>query len=157
MQPLYSTPLADKNGLLKVILASLFLGIAAGIAVAVLDSFWLGMVLIATFGFSVLLIHLILPRRLEVWPDRLALVFPVGTWNIRMDTVETVRPAQTYESYAFIGVRFATAPAKAVVVVRKQANLFGRPSIVVSPEEKDHFLMAMNSALDGQSPGPARP
>ncbi len=79
------------------------------------------------------LIWAILPRRYEVWPDRLRIVFPLFGWNIDYAGIETVRPGQWYEAYGFMGVRFATAPSQTVTILRHNANLITHPNLVISP------------------------
>lgn len=93
------------------------------------------------------LIWLILPRRYEIWPDRLCLVFPLGTWNIAFETIQTARHGRWYEAYGFIGVRFATAPTRIVTILRRRPGLFTRPNLVISPEDREEFLQQLQRAM----------
>ena len=96
---------------------------------------------------TVALIWLILPRRYEVWPDRLRIVFPVWGWDIRYEGIETVRAGRWYEAYGFAGVRFATAPSQTVTVLRHNANMLRRPNLVISLEDRETFLRHLERAM----------
>ena len=93
------------------------------------------------------LIWLILPRRYEVWRDRLELVFPAWRWRIAFESIEVVREARPFEAYAFLGVRFATAPSQTVTVLRHNANMLRRPNLVISPEDRETFLRHLQRAM----------
>jgi hypothetical protein len=99
--------------------------------------------LLATYA----LFWLILPRRYELWPDRLRLAFAAWRWDIPYDSIEMVREGRWYEAYGFMGVRFATAPGQTVVVLRRNSNLFRRPDLVISPEGRDEFLRQIGPAI----------
>jgi hypothetical protein len=97
---------------------------------------------------SLLLIWVILPRRYELWPGKLSIVFTLGwAWNIPYETISTVRPAKLWEAFAFFGVRFATSPGRAIVVMRKAPGMFRRPNIVISPQNRDRFLAEISAKL----------
>ena len=102
---------------------------------------------IATLVVSLAFVWLILPKRYEIWPGRLRLVFPLGGWDVRFDTVDSVRPSTWWEAYAFMGVRFATNPAQAIVVLRRKMNLLTRPHIVISPADRDAFMRELEKAM----------
>lgn len=92
------------------------------------------------------MIWLILPRRYEVWPDHLRIVFPVWRWDIPFDTISAVKPARWWATYGYNGVRFATSPGSAIEVRRRDARLFGRPNIIISPADRDGFIHACERA-----------
>jgi hypothetical protein len=96
---------------------------------------------------TLLFVWLILPRGLEVWPDRVRLVLPVYTWDIDLETIAEVREARPWEPYAFMGVRFATSPARAVVLRRKGAGIL-RPNLVISPENRGLFLEQVDRLIE---------
>jgi hypothetical protein len=100
---------------------------------------------LAAFALTTGLILLILPRRFEVWTDRLRLGFPLWRWDIPFDTIDGARPARWWEPYGGIAVRFATSPGKAVVIERLGRRFF-RPNFVVSPEDRDEFIARLNAA-----------
>ena len=98
---------------------------------------WISLIVV---GAVFPLLWLILPRRYEVWPDDLRIVFPLWRWRIGFDSIERVETAKVWQPYGFWGIRFATNPAQAVTIYRKDARLLGRPNLVISPENKDAFL-----------------
>ena len=96
---------------------------------------------------TLLIVWLILPRRYEVWPERLRIVFPVWGWDIPYAGIKSVRAGRWYEAYGFAGVRFATAPSQSVTILRHNANLFTHPNLVISPEDREQFLRRLEHAM----------
>ena len=94
-----------------------------------------------------LLIGAILPRTYEVYDDRLVLVFGFSRWNIGMDSIEVAREAKPHQAYAYNGVRFATKPGEAIELRRVNSNLFTRPNLIISPDDRSTFLVELNTAL----------
>ena len=103
--------------------------------------------LVATYA----LLWLILPRRYELWPDRLRLAFAAWSWDIPYEGIEAVREGRWYEAYGFMGVRFATAPGQTVVVLRRNSHLFRRPNLVISPEGREKFMRQIQHAISRSS------
>lgn len=103
--------------------------------------------LLLTVAAIALLIWVILPRSFEVYDDRLVIVFPWWRWNIGMDSIELVREGKGYQAYGYFGVRFASAPGKSVEIRRRNSNLFKRPNLIVSPDDRSLFVTEMNAAL----------
>jgi hypothetical protein len=94
------------------------------------------------------LIWLLLPRRFEVWPDRLVIVFPLRVrWSLPFETIAEVKPAKWWHAYAFMGVRFASNPALSVDIMRVAPSVWKRPNIVVSPDQRAEFIEPVNAAL----------
>jgi hypothetical protein len=104
-------------------------------------------VIAVTFAVITALIYLILPRRFELHSDRLDMVFPIGRWRIPLNTIASVEPARWWQPYAAWGFRFATNPSHAIYITRRDASLFRRPNIVISPDGRDAFLAAMREAM----------
>jgi hypothetical protein len=52
------------------------------------------------FALTFAVIFLVVPRRLAVWPDRLALVFALWRWRVPFETVVEARPASTLSAIA---------------------------------------------------------
>ena len=96
-----------------------------------------------------LFVWAILPKRYEVWPDHLRIVFPAWGWDIAYESIETVRGGHWYEAYGFMGVRFATSPSQSVTILRRNANLLTRPNVVISPEGREEFLRHLRRAKGG--------
>jgi hypothetical protein len=147
MELLYSVRAGGVDAWVKILGLAAVAGIIGGAIVAVLDSTTAGVVLAVIFVLTVVLIWPILPQRYEVWSDRLSLIFPLWRWDLALDSIANVRAATRWEPFAFAGWRFATAPGKAVTVERRDANMFTRPSVVISPEDRERFLEAMHAAL----------
>jgi hypothetical protein len=109
---------------------------------------WGALVLLLPMMVIAVLVWAILPRSFEVYDDRLVIVFPAWRWDIGLETIEGVKDARWFQPYAFSGVRFASAPAKAVELRRRDSNLFKRPNIIVSPDDRDLFVTELNAALN---------
>lgn len=109
--------------------------------------FWAAFVSLASIGLVALLIWAIVPRTYEVYDDRLVLVFALWRWNIGMDSIELAQPASWWKSYGYWGVRFATAPGKAVELRRRGGSSFSRPNLIISPEDREFFLAELNTSL----------
>ena len=58
-----------------------------------------------------------------------------------------MRPAEWYKAFAYVGMRFASAPGQSVEVVRVGANMFRRPNLIISPDEREEFLEAARRAM----------
>ena len=147
MEPVYAARAGGLGWIRVLILAEAVLFTVAAIAIAVYSGdavAWL--ITTAGFALTIGLIVAILPRRYEVWPDRLSLVFPLWRWNIPFDTVGAVRKAVWWEAYAGMGMRFATSPGQAIVVERHQPHLT-RPNLVISPEDREELILRLQSAL----------
>lgn len=97
---------------------------------------------------ALLLVWAIVPRRLELYADRLRIVLPLRLhWDIGYDSIVEAREAAWWEPYAFMGVRLATAPSQAVVLLRGRANPLRQPNLVISPAQRAVFLPALRQAL----------
>jgi hypothetical protein len=105
------------------------------------------LITIVSLAATLLIVWLVLPLRYELWPDRLRVVFPAWKWDIAYDGIRSVRPGRWYEAYGFAGVRFATAPSQSVTILRHDANLFRRPNLVISPEDREVFLRELERAM----------
>ena len=137
-------------GIVGPVLALLFVTLMIIIVAAILDGsapFW-GVALVGGSVFLTIAgIWAIIPRRYEVYDDRLVIVFSVWRWNIGMDSIDVVREAQTWQSYAYMGFRFSTTPAQAVELRRIRTGMLRRPNIIISPEDRTVFLAEVNTAL----------
>ncbi len=109
--------------------------------------FWAAFISLASVGLVALMIWAIVPRKYEVYDDRLVLVFALWRWNISIDSIEQARPASWWKSYGYFGVRFATAPGKAVELRRRGGSSLSRPNLIISPEDREFFLTELNTVL----------
>ena len=101
--------------------------------------------LLLTYAF----VWAILPTRYELSRTHLGIVFPWKTWRVALDSVEWVRAGNWWEAYGYYGMRFATKPGQSIVIRRKHPNLFTRPNLVISPDNRAEFLRALDSLGTG--------
>ena len=106
----------------------------------------IGDVLVA-FGvaiFYVLLFTAIIPRRYQVYSDRLRIVLGGPfVWNIHFSTIKEARSASGAKAFAYWGVRLATSSKGVVEIVRSRGC-----SVVISPSNSGLFLEQLNGALE---------
>src|SRR5687768_16471177 len=114
-EPRLVMPAPGVKWLNRIILGflALYVVIVAGLAVS--GALPLGYALLSCCGILVapMLLWGILPRRFEIYYDRLVIVFGFGRWNIGFDSIEIVREAKPWQAYAYWGMRFATSPKQA--------------------------------------------
>jgi hypothetical protein len=131
-------------GLLAAAVVVLFGGVLLEFAVDAEGGWFVtGGLLALTFA----VIFLVVPRRLEVWPDRLVIVFALWRWRLPFETVAEARQANTWSAFGYWGVRLSTAPTASIELRRAESNLLGRPNLIISPEGRDEFLSASQQAL----------
>ncbi len=127
---------------LKLILGSvLALTFILGIILISQDS----EVALAMFGitlFDALLFKAILPRRFQIFEDRLKILLggPFAI-NIPFSSIIDVKSASGRKTFAYWGIRFATSTQHVVEIVRKKGL-----SLVISPRNDDMFLERLNQA-----------
>ena len=105
---------------------------------------------IAMFGitvFDALLFKAILPRRFQIFEDRLKILLggPFSI-NILLSNIAEVKSASSRKVFAYWGIRFATSTSNVVEVVRKKGL-----NLIISPRNDDMFLEQLNQALQSQS------
>jgi hypothetical protein len=105
---------------------------------------------IATFGitvFDALLFKAILPRRFQIFEDRLKILLggPFSI-NILLSNIEEAKPTSSRKVFAYWGNRFATSTSNVVEIVRKKGL-----NLIISPSNDDMFLEQLNQALLSQS------
>lgn len=147
MEPLFTARPGGMRVLNAVLAALIGLDVVLAVILLVFANVSAALVTFGTMLLTVAIIWVILPKRYEVWPAHLRIVFPMWGWNIDYAGIETVREAAALESYAFIGVRFATAPSQAVTILRRNPNLFTHPNVVISPEDREEFMRHLQRAM----------
>ena len=105
---------------------------------------------VAMFGitvFDALLFKAILPRRFQVFEDRLKILLggPFAI-NIPFSNIIEAKPASGNKAFIYWGIRFATSTSHVVEVVRKKGL-----NLVISPAHDDMFLDQLNQARKFQS------
>ena len=102
-----------------------------------------GWVLLGTTALDGLLFHWLLPRRFQLYPDRLRVVlgYPFA-FSVRLDTIKEARAVSTARTLFNTGLRMATSPGNGVRIRRK-----GGFDLVISPQNRERFLEEVNGAL----------
>ena len=124
---------------LGVILA---LTLIPGIVLLAVDTIGAWMMLGAT-AIDALLFWAILPRRFQIYDDRLRIVLgrPLAL-NIPFADIKEVRLAPRSQAFIYWGLRLATSSTGVVEVVRRKGL-----SVVISPLDPDIFLEQLNRVL----------
>ncbi len=97
--------------------------------------------------FDALLFKAILPRRFQIFQDRVKIVLggPLAL-NIPLLDIREARSASSSKAFVYWGIRFATSYQHIVEIVRKKGL-----SLVISPANADRFLEQLNQTLGAVS------
>ncbi len=100
-------------------------------------------VLLGVTVFDALLFYAILPKRYQIWTERVRIVLgrPFAV-NIPLATIKEARSAFGSKAFVYWGVRFATSSKNVVEIVRHRGLNF-----VISPSNRDLFLERLAEAL----------
>ena len=92
--------------------------------------------------FDALLFKAILPRRYQIFEDRLRILMggPFAI-NISFSNIEEAKPASGRKAFAYRSLRLATSTNHVVEIVRKKGL-----NLVISPSNDDMFLEQLNQA-----------
>ena len=103
-------------------------------------------VMFAVTLFDALLFKAILPRRYQIFQDRVRIVLggPFAL-NIPLSDISEARSAPGSRAFIYWGIRLATS-SSGVEIVRKKGL-----SLVISPANADMFLEQLNRALKASS------
>ncbi len=101
----------------------------------------------AMFGitlFDALLFKAILPRRFQIFQDRVKIVLggPLAL-SIPLLDIREARSISGSKAFGYWGLRFATSYRHVVEIVRRKGL-----SLVISPANSDMFLEQLNQALE---------
>jgi hypothetical protein len=90
-----------------------------------------------------LLLGAILPRRYQIYRDRVKIVLggPFAL-NIPLSDIKEARSASGSQSYIYWGIRLATSSNGVIEIVRKKGL-----SLVISPANADRFLEQLDQVL----------
>jgi hypothetical protein len=93
--------------------------------------------------FDALLFKAILPKRFQVFKDRLKIILG-GPFNINIpfSNIQEARPGSPSQSFFYWGIRLATSTQGIVEIVRRRGL-----SLVISPSNADLFLEQLGQAL----------
>ena len=103
-------------------------------------------VALAMFGvtlFDALLFKAILPRRFQIFEDRLRILLggPLAV-NFAFSNIADAKSASGSKAFAYGGIRFATSTHYVIEIVRKKGL-----NLVISPSKGDIFLDELNKAI----------
>ena len=127
---------------LKLVIAgTLAITLLPGIALFYLSK-ELAWTMLALTVFDGLLFHAILPRRFQLFEDRLRIELgrPFAL-NVPYDNIRQVRPAQTEEAFIYWGIRFATSTKNLLQIVRNKGL-----NMIISPGDIEMFLKQLEQA-----------
>ena len=102
--------------------------------------------LIGESAFFVLLFYFIMPRRYQIYQDKLRIVLgnPLVI-NIPYSTIKEVKHSSSIKAFLFGGIRFATSTRYIVEIVRNKGLNY-----IVSPQNGDIFVEHLNQAIRNQ-------
>ncbi len=113
-----------------------------------------GAIMLGVILFDALLLWSFLPQSYEIRPEglRIVLGWP-WRFNIPFDTIAEIHAGRGFQALAYGGLRFSPS-VKTPVVVRRSRGI----SVVISPQDRQEFIDAVNEALSryrerGQHPG----
>ena len=140
MEPLFSMPAAGMRLLGRVLIACIALNVALSVLLLATVNLFAAAVTFVSMLLTIAFVWAIFPQRFELWPEHLRLVFTLFGFNVSYDSIQEARPAHWITAYGYFGMRFVTNPAEAVVIRRRNSNLFTRPHLVISPANREEFL-----------------
>lgn len=141
--PLHTSPAAYDTWLRILIVLVLASTAIPAAVLAASEPEGAGVLLAATL-FTALVLHGVLPRRFEVYEDRVRLVlgWPFA-FNVPFATITEVRPASGTSAFVYWGLRLATS-RRSVVEIDRRHGL----SMVISPRNGDAFLEQVKAAME---------
>ena len=102
-----------------------------------------GWVLLGATVFDGLLLHWLLPRRFQLYRDRLRIVLGNPfTFSLSLDTIIEIRAISTTRALFNTGITMATSLSASVEIRRSSGR-----SLVISPQNRELFLEQVNGAL----------
>jgi hypothetical protein len=102
--------------------------------------------LIGDAAFIALLFYFILPRKFQIYQDRLRIV--LGTpfsINIPLSTIKEVKHTSGSKAFMYSGVRFATSTRFVLEITRHKGVNY-----VITPHNGENFLDQLNQAIKSQ-------
>jgi hypothetical protein len=140
--PLRFKPRYDR-ALWLVFLVVLLLPLGREVSLVVLSEPLLALAMLVVTGVAALALWSVLPRAIELWPDRIRIVlgWPWG-FNIPLGQVSEVLPARGWTPWFRLGVAFATS-FKEPVQIRRTKGL----PVLISPSDPTGFINGVNDAL----------
>lgn len=103
-------------------------------------------VLLGDSVFVALLFYFILPRRFQIYQDKLRIV--LGTpfsINIPLSTIKEVKRSSGSKAFAYSGIRLATSTSFVLEIIRNKGMNY-----VISPHNGEYFLQQLHQAIKNQ-------
>ena len=105
------------------------------------------LVMFGITNFGALLFKAILPRRFQIFEDRLKILFGESfAINIPLVYIAESKSVSSSNAFAYSGLRFATSTRRVIEIVRKKGM-----NLVISPRNNEMFLEQLNQAWQSQS------
>ena len=130
--------------LLFLIPIGLFIG---GIISSLNQELEASLVLLGEGVFFILLFYFIMPRRYQIFHDKLKIVLgsPFSI-DIPLSTIKEVKHSSGIKALVYYGVRFATSTEYVVEVVRNKGLNY-----IISPKNGEIFLEQLNQAIENEA------
>jgi len=140
--PLVFKPKYDK-GLILVFVAVPLLPLGRAVSLVVQEETQLAWFMLGVTGFAVVALWSLLPRAIELWPDRIRIVLG-WPWrkSILLSGIKEVRPVKGLAPWIGLGAMFATS-FRTPVQIKRTTGM----SILLSPEDPKRFTEAVGDAL----------
>jgi hypothetical protein len=108
------------------------------------------LVLAGEGAFFILLFYFIMPRRYQIYQDKLRIVLGAPfAINIPLSTIKEVKHSSGMKAFIYPGVRFATSTKYVIEIVRNKGLNY-----VISPQNGDSFKEQLNNAIKSEASNP---
>ncbi len=126
--------------------AALLLTLVSGIFVTVQGKTVEALILFSVTVFDAALFYLIMPRRYQIYKDRLRIVFgrPLAL-NAKLSTIAEAKAVPRRRVFTYSGLRFATSTKTVIEITRPKGF-----SMVISPTNREVFLRQLWRALPAE-------
>ena len=120
------------------------IGLFVGVVITAFNlEYEASLVLVCEGIFFVLLFYSIMPRRYQIFHDRLRIVLgtPFGI-NIPLSTIKEVRHSSGMKAFVYSGIRFAASTKNVIEIVRNKGFNY-----VISPKNGEVFKEYLDVAM----------
>jgi hypothetical protein len=103
----------------------------------------LAITMFALTVFDGLLFYFIIPRRFQIYEDRLRIQLggPLA-FNLSLENINKARQGSRDDIFIYWGIKFGTSTSNVVEIVRKRGM-----NIIITPANYDEFLNQLNRAI----------
>ena len=107
------------------------------------DNLDAALIMFGTTLFDALLFKAILPKRFQLYTDRLVIVLG-GPFSLKIpfDNIIEIKAARTRKNSIFWGIKFATSTRHVVEIVQNKGM-----NIIISPRNDDMFIEQFNQVI----------